>query len=111
MGINMRIFHCYGIKVKSLDSIPNDKKEEYKNNFCDMSLDELDYSPCIFDDCYAGEWEFFGQIINTSHDYRYDGWDSFEWEISFEDENKKIDELCENFGLDKPKHYVITYFS
>ena len=114
MGVNMRIFHCYGVKQKKLN-LSEDTKSTYENNFCDMFYDSSfmvqSEKPVIFDDCYNGEWEFFGQIIHSSHDYRHDGWDDFEWEISNADENDEIDELCRQYGLPEPKHYVITYYS
>lgn len=114
MGINMRIFHCYGVKVEKLDSIPQDKKEKYEENFYSLNFNGSNYEtnlPVIFGDCYNEEWEFFGQIIDSSHDFRHKGWDSFEWKISNADENDDIDELCEKYGLDAPSHYVITYYS
>ena len=111
MGVNMRILHCYGVKVEKLDSIPADKVDEYQNNFWDLDFKSECYKPVIFDDCYGGGWEFFGEIIEYTHDFRYDGWDVFEWEIGCEDDYKHIDELCEQYSLGKPKHYVLTYYS
>lgn len=114
MGVNMRILHCYGVKQKEI-KIPEDDNTTYTDNFCDMfyNTSELiqDNKPVIFDDCYGGNWEFFGQIIHSSHDFRYKGWDCFEWNILKENENKEIDLLCEKYNLPTPSHYIITYYS
>lgn len=114
MGVNMRILHCYGVKQKEI-KLPENDNTIYTDNFCDMFYNSSELKqndkPVIFDDCYGSTWEFFGQIIHSSHDFRYEGWDSFEWEVDDLDVNTDIDELCNKYGLPKPKHYIITYYS
>jgi len=107
MGVNMRIFHCYGIVKEELDMIPPGKYNEYCDNFYDKKYSDI----VIFGDCYSGEWEFIGQIIEETRDFIDDGLVDFVWEIDEENENRYVDEICMNYLQRSPRHYVLTYYS
>jgi hypothetical protein len=114
MGVNMRILHCYGVKIEKLDSIPESKREEYEDNFCNLEYKDTYFEthlPVIFGDCYCGHWEFFGVILNSTHDFEHEGWDDFIWKIDKEYKDENIKCSCSNYGLPEPEHYVLTYYS
>ena len=105
MGVNMKIKLVYGVKIPYTEGILDNIEYEYISNNNNIGY---------LDDCYNGKWVFLGKQLQTSNDFRDNGWDDFFWECKITSKDKKeVDTYLKNHNINdiKPSMFCLTYYS